>query len=162
MCKAVEAFFAEIKTKYFHLKINKRVYLYEYQILRVSTMARNFFNHDDSHPVQLTSADIILRQQLEHSIGKYFYNGCDRTIIDLLSACRWYVTTISGVLTLVVECPDQITNWQVLRKMVPMAKLLKQVVTSAKIRVCPPEGQGLPFEMRVDELGVYREYKEGA
>jgi hypothetical protein len=39
--------------------------------------------------------------------------------------------------------------------MVPMGIILKKVVSSAKIRVCPPEG--IPFEMRVDELGVYRE-----
>lgn len=120
-------------------------------------MAKYFFNDEDSHPNQLTSADIILRQQLEYSISQYFYNACDRTLQDLLSKCRWYVMTISGVLTLVIECPDQIANWQVLRKMVPMAKLLKQVVTSAKIRVCPPEADGMPFEMRVDELGVYRD-----
>ncbi len=120
-------------------------------------MAKYFFNDEDSHPNQLTSADIILRQQLEYSISKYFYNACDRTLQDLLSKCRWYFTTISGVLTLVIECPDQIANWQVLRKMVSMAKLLKQVVTSAKIRVCPPEADGMPFEMRVDELGVYRD-----
>jgi hypothetical protein len=125
-------------------------------------MAKYFFNDEDSHPSQLTSADIILRQQLEYSISKYFYNGCDRTIKDLLSDCRWYVTTIDGTLTLVIECPDQMTNWQVLRKMVPMAKLLKKVVSSAKIRICPPEAQGIPFEMRVDELGVYREHQEGA
>ncbi|MEA5574296.1 hypothetical protein [Calothrix sp. UHCC 0171] len=125
-------------------------------------MAKHFFNEEDSHPVQLTSADIILRQQLEYSISKYFYNGCDRTIQDLLSECRWYVTTINGTLTLAIECRDEMINWQVLRKMVPMAKLLKQVVTSAKIRVYPPEAQGIPFEMRVDELGVYREHQEGA
>jgi hypothetical protein len=125
-------------------------------------MAKYFFNDEDSHPSQLTSADIILRQQLEYSISKYFYNGCDRTIKDLLSDCRWYVTTIDGTLTLVIECPDQVTNWQVLRKMVPMAKLVKKVVSSAKIRICPPEAQGIPFEMRVDELGVYPEHQEGA
>jgi hypothetical protein len=115
-------------------------------------MAKYFFNDEDSHPNQLTSADIILRQQLEYSISRYFYNACDRTLQDLLSNCRWYVTTISGTLTLVIECPDQ-----VLRKMVPMAKLLKQVVSSAKIRICPPEADKMPFEMRVDELGVYRD-----
>jgi hypothetical protein len=120
-------------------------------------MAKYFFNDEDSHPNQLTSADIILRQQLEYSISRYFYNACDRTLQDLLSNCRWYVTTISGTLTLVIECPDQIANWQVLRKMVPMAKLLKQVVSSAKIRICPPEADKMPFEMRVDELGVYRD-----
>jgi hypothetical protein len=113
------------------------------------------FSSDDFRPIQLTSADIILRQQLEYSVSRYFYDKCDRTLQDLLSGCRWYMTTQSDALTLVVECPDQVTNWLVLRSMVPMAMILKKVVASGKIRVCPPEG--IPFEMRVDELGVYRE-----
>jgi len=38
-----------------------------------------------------------------------------------------------------------------------MGKLINQMVSSAKIRVCPPESEGVPFEMRVDELSVYRD-----
>ncbi|MBD2519115.1 hypothetical protein H6G93_29980 [Nostoc sp. FACHB-973] len=122
-------------------------------------MARNMYylNGDDSHPVQPTSADIILRQQLEYSISKYFYDACDRTIQNLLSNCRWYVTTHASAMTLVIECPDQVTNWRILQQIVPMGTLLNQIISSAKIRVCPPEGQGVPFEMRVDELSVYRD-----
>jgi hypothetical protein len=120
-------------------------------------MQKNFNRDDDSRPLQLTSADIILRQQLEYSVSRYFYDKCDRTLQDLLSGCRWYMTTQSDALTLVVECPDQVTNWLVLRNMVPMARILCKVIATAKIRVCPPESLGLPFEMRVDELGVYRE-----
>ncbi|MBC1327056.1 hypothetical protein [Trichormus variabilis] len=112
------------------------------------------FSGDDSHPMQPTSADIILRQQLEYSLSKYFYEGCDRTLQNLLSNCRWYVTTQANAMTLVIECPDQVTNWRVLQKLVPMGKLINQMVSSAKIRVCPPEGEGVPFEMRVD---VYRD-----
>ncbi|ABA23551.1 conserved hypothetical protein [Trichormus variabilis ATCC 29413] len=115
------------------------------------------FSGDDSHPMQPTSADIILRQQLEYSLSKYFYEGCDRTLQNLLSNCRWYVTTQANAMTLVIECPDQVTNWRVLQKLVPMGKLINQMVSSAKIRVCPPEGEGVPFEMRVDELSVYRD-----
>lgn len=123
-------------------------------------MARknNYFNTDDSHPFQLTSADIILRQQLEYSLSKYFYEGCDRTIQNLLSNCRWYVTTHANAMTLVIECPDQVTNWRILQQIVPMATLINKMVSSAKIRVCPPESQGIPFEMRVDELSVYRDW----
>ncbi|MDZ8105672.1 MAG: hypothetical protein RM338_08605 [Nostoc sp. DedQUE12a] len=122
-------------------------------------MARKMYylNGDDSHPVQPTSADIILRQQLEYSISKYFYDGCDRAIQNLLSNCRWYVTTHASAMTLVIECPDQVTNWRILQQIVPMGTLLNQIISSAKIRVCPPEGQGVPFEMRVDELSVYRD-----
>ncbi|TBR61860.1 hypothetical protein B4U84_14145 [Westiellopsis prolifica IICB1] len=120
-------------------------------------MNKEFLPKDDLHPLQLTSADIILRQQLENSISCYFYNACDRTIQKLLSSCRWYILSHANALTLVVECPDQITNWRVLQKIVPMAAILGDIINSAKIRVCPPKKQGLPFEMRVDELAVYRD-----
>jgi hypothetical protein len=116
-----------------------------------------YYFNDDYRPMQLTSADIILRQQLEHSISKYFYEACDRTIQNLLSNCRWYVTTDASAMTLVIECTDPVTNWRVLQQIVPMATLLQTIVSSAKIRVCPPESQGIPFEMRVDELAVYRD-----
>ena len=116
------------------------------------------FNSDDSHPMQPTSADIILRQQLEYSISRYFYDGCDRIIQNLLSNCRWYVTTRANAMTLVIECPDQVTNWRVLQKIVPMGTLLNSIISSAKIRVCPPDIQGIPFEMRVGELAVYRDW----
>jgi hypothetical protein len=120
----------------------------------------NLWSDDDSHPIQLTSADIILRQQLEYSLSKYFYQACDRSMQQLISSCSWYVTTDASALTLVLECPDEMTNWRVLKKMVPMAKLLRKIASSAKIRICPPESQGIPFEMRVDELSVYREQGE--
>ncbi len=119
---------------------------------------KNYSNQDDSHPIQLTSADIILRQQLEYSISRYFYEACDRTIQNLLSNCRWYVTTHANAMTLVIECPDQVTNWRILQQIVPMGTLLNTIISSAKIRVCPPESQGIPFEMRVDELSVYRDW----
>ncbi|BAY66078.1 hypothetical protein NIES22_61910 [Calothrix brevissima NIES-22] len=121
-------------------------------------MTKEIFSpQDDSHPMQLTSADIILRQQLEYSISRYFYEACDRTIQNLLSSCRWYMTTQATVMVLVIECTDPVTNWRVLQKIVPMAAILNPIVSSAKIRVCPPESQGIPFEMRVDELSVYRD-----
>lgn len=122
------------------------------------TRRESEFNADDKRPVQPTSADIILRQQLEYSISRYFYEGCDRNVQNLLSHCRWYMTTHASALTLVIECPDQVSNWRILQKIVPMASLLYSIVSSAKIRVCPPEANAVPFEMRVDELSVYRDW----
>ena len=112
---------------------------------------------EDLHPMQLTSADIILRQQLEHSMSRYFYNACDRRIQDLLSVCRWYFTTKNQCMILVIECPDQVSNWRILQKIVPMATWLNKFYSGAKIRICPPDSQGIPFEMRVDEIAVYRD-----
>ncbi|MDB9486432.1 hypothetical protein PN492_07715 [Dolichospermum circinale CS-537/01] len=122
------------------------------------TKKESQFHADDKHPIQPTSADIMLRQQLEHSISKYFYEGCDRIIHNLLSNCRWYATTHASILTLVIECPDQGTNWRILQQIVPMANVLSGIVSSAKIRIYPPDNQTVPFEMRVDELPVYRDW----
>ena len=116
-----------------------------------------FFQNDDLGPFQPSSADIVLRQQLEKSLSKIFYDNCDRKIRDLLCVCRWYVTTHTSAMTLVIECPDRVTNWRILQKMVSMASLLNNIASSAKIRVCPPDSQGMPFEMRVDELSVYEQ-----
>lgn len=115
------------------------------------------FQNDDLGPFQPSSADIILRQQLEKSLSKFFYDNCNHKIRDLLSVCRWYVTTQNSAPVLVIECPDGVTNWRVLQRMVSMASLLNNITSSAKIRVCPPSNQGMPFEMRVDELSVYQE-----
>ena len=78
--------------------------------------SKYFFQNDDLGPFQPSSADIILRQQLEKSLSKFFYENCDRKIRDLLSVCRWYVSTHTSAMTLVIECPDQVTNWRVLQK----------------------------------------------
>ncbi|MBW4512408.1 MAG: hypothetical protein KME64_38830 [Scytonematopsis contorta HA4267-MV1] len=121
-------------------------------------MNSNFFSdEEDLTPMQLTSADIILRQQLESSISRYFYQACDHSIQSLLSCCRWYFTSQATAMTLVIECPDEFTNWRVLQKLVVIATWLEKFVSSGKIRVCPPENQGTAFEMRVDELSVYRD-----
>lgn len=75
-----------------------------------------------------------------------------------MSNCRWYATTHASILTLVIECPDQVTNWKILQQIVPMANVLSGIVSSAKIRICPPDHQTVPFEMWVDELPIYRDW----
>ena len=57
-----------------------------------------------------------------------------------------------------IECPDQVTNWRILQKIVAMGTLLNSLISSAKIRVCPPDNYGVAFEMRVDELAVYQDW----
>ena len=117
---------------------------------------RFWHNEEDARPLQPSSADIVLRQQLESSLGKFFFEKCDNTIKDLLSDCRWYVTNNANAMTLVIECPNHNTNWLILEKVVPMASLLKNMTSSAKIRICPPDSNTTPHEIRVDEVSVYR------
>ncbi|KST64253.1 hypothetical protein [Mastigocoleus testarum] len=120
------------------------------------TWQNYFWQNEDECPSQLSSADIVLRQQLESSLGKFFFEKCDDTVKDLLSSCRWYMKNNANAMTLVIECPNHNTNWLILEKVAPMASLLKNMTSSAKIRICPPDSKITPHEIGVDEVSVYR------
>lgn len=112
---------------------------------------------EDLPPSEATPLDRILRRQLEETTSQHFYEACDRTTQALLSCCEWYVTTQASALTLVINCPDMNMNWRVLSNIVQLGSALEQIAKSAKIRVCPPVDMGTPFEIRVDEISVYRD-----
>jgi hypothetical protein len=112
---------------------------------------------DDLPPSQTGHSDGILRRQLEDALSKYFYESCDGVTQALLTNCEWYFNTIAVAPTLVINCPDAATNWRVLNNVVAIATALSRFSSSAKIRVCPPVEAGTPFEIRVDEISVYRD-----
>lgn len=114
----------------------------------------------DDVPAAEASFDRVLRQKLEVSMGQRFYEACDGVTQTLLMNCDWYVTMRSVAPTLVIACPDQLTNWRVLNRVVAIGRILEQFASSAKIRVCPPVSIGTPFEIRVDELPVYQDTPE--
>ena len=111
---------------------------------------------DDLPPDNLNFADNLLRLHLEECLTKYFYEACDFEQQSLLSHCQWYITTYANAPTLVIDPPDSTINWRLLKGLVKLGSVLKQLARDAKIRVYPPAGMGTPFEMRVDELSVYR------
>ena len=115
------------------------------------------FSPDDLPPAEFGQVDQSLQRQLEESVSKHFYEACDGVTQGLLLRCEWHITTSANALTLVILCPDMMTNWRVLNNVVPLGKSLEQFISSAKIQVCPPVGMGTPFEIRVDEISVYRD-----
>jgi len=111
---------------------------------------------DDLPPFQTEQGDVVLRRQLEDSLGRRFYETCDGVTQALLTSCEWYVTTDSTALTLVINCPDTAINWRILNNIVSISTPLAELSTRAKIRVgCP--GGAPPFEIRVDEISLYRD-----
>ena len=110
---------------------------------------------DDLPPPNLDLKDSLMRWNLEQSLANYFFQACTQRQQALLSNCQWYITT-GKTPTLVIECPDEITNWRVLKSLVKLGGVLKKLARNAKIRVEPPPGMGTAFEMRVDELSVYK------
>ncbi len=120
-------------------------------------MSLPFLSADDLPPAELDQLDRLLQQQLEESISKHFYEACDGVTQGLLLRCEWHISSLADALTLEIRCPDMMTNWRVLNNIVPLSNVLKQFVPSAKVRICPPADSGMPFEVRVDEVSVYRD-----
>jgi hypothetical protein len=108
---------------------------------------------DDLPPNLTAVSDRQLQRWLEAATGVHFYQACDGVTQGLLLCCEWSITTAAG-LTLVINCPDQTTNWRVLNNVVALGNRLIRFSTQAKIRICPPEGEGGPVEIRVDEIAI--------
>lgn len=120
-------------------------------------MSNDSFLPDDLPSPEFGNEDTFLKRQLEEATRRYFYESCDGVMQGLLLRSEWFLTTSGDALTLVIQCPDMITNWRVLNNIVLLGKKLEQFVSHAKIRICPPEGMGTPFEIRVDEISMYRD-----
>jgi len=115
------------------------------------------FHPDDLPSTYQDPADGILRRQLEESIGRRFYEACDGVTQGLLTSCEWYFLIEAGVLTLVLDCPDSGTIWRILNNIVALGSHLKLFSDAAKLRICPPISTGSPYDIRVDELSIYRD-----
>ncbi|MEL4897302.1 hypothetical protein [Crocosphaera sp. Alani8] len=105
-------------------------------------------------PDDLPSLDPSFRElswELEEVVGEIFYNDCNPTIQDLLRQCGWDVTIRTQGLTLVVICPNNSLNWQILQSIPLFADILKVLSNSAKIRIYPPPGTGTPMDVVVQD-----------
>ncbi len=113
---------------------------------------------DDLPPTEVTREDGMLQMELEQSVGKCFYLACDRITRVLLSNCQWYLTTNANILTLIIDCPDIVSYWHIVSNIPQLGNRLERFSTNAKIRVYPPFGKGMPFEIGVNEISAYRDW----
>lgn len=114
-------------------------------------MTSPLLHPDDSSPLRPTPLDKLLHQQLRKSVTRYFYEACDGVMQALLMKCRWSVTTTAQSLMLVIECPDAAINSRVLDNLQTLAEYLSPFGQTARIRICPPESDSQPTEIRVDD-----------
>ena len=112
---------------------------------------------DDLPPQQLELSDRILRQQLDSSLTQRFREQGDRSLLELLDRCDWSITTAANVVTLAIVCPDLATNWQVLEKVIPLGNEMARFSQDAKLRIYSSPEMVDFFEIRVEELSIYRE-----
>ncbi|MGK7924286.1 MAG: hypothetical protein AB4290_03360 [Spirulina sp.] len=112
---------------------------------------------DDLPPQQLGLSDRILRQKLDLSLTQRFQEQCDPATLQLIAICDWSITTTANVVTLAIVCPDPTTNWQVLEGVVPLGNEIARFSRDAKLRIYSSPEMLDWFEIRVDELSIYRE-----
>lgn len=107
---------------------------------------------DDLPPIHKTLFDEVLQQQLERSMSQHFYEHCSRITQILLSKCEWHLTTCSSALILVIECSDIGVYWYITSHLAQIAEQLQSFAGDSRIRVVPPAGMGIAFELGVDEI----------
>ncbi|KAM3094976.1 hypothetical protein ACKFKG_14790 [Phormidesmis sp. 146-35] len=115
-------------------------------------MDTSYLVPDDLPPSEWTEQDAWLRRRLEEAVNRCFYESCDGVMQALLINCHWGFSITASALTLVIHCPDQAINLRVLNNVVAIANLLKPFSKTAKISICPPNGEAL--DVRVDEVSV--------
>ncbi len=116
-----------------------------------NTMNQPYLSPDDL-PSHLTKqiSEIWLRQ-LEEAIKQSFYQASIRMTRILLSSCHWYFKINTGILTLIMICPD-IEVYQNIMKNVPqLANNLTRFANRAIISVTPPIDKGIPLFISIDE-----------
>lgn len=113
----------------------------------------------DDMPAEYTIYDEILRRKLDESVSKSFYEACNRILRALLSECEWKITTKPPIMRLVINCPDMENYWYILSAIVEIARKF-EMFSDSKARVCifPPKEYGGPFDMRVGEVFLYKDF----
>jgi hypothetical protein len=109
---------------------------------------------DDLPPSDWTEQDASLHRKLEEAVNRCFYDSCDGVTQALLTNCQWWFAITASALTLVIHCADQAVNLRVVNNRVAIANLLKPFSKTARIQICPPDGEA-PLDIRVDEVSVY-------
>ena len=120
-------------------------------------MIQDVLPPDDLQPAHFGAKDQQLKQELESAVRKLFYETCDGVVQSLLTNCVWSFAIAAPTLTLVVNCPEMDMNLRVLRHIATIGVYLERFTPNARVCVCPPEGEGDPITLRIDEISIYQD-----
>ena len=69
----------------------------------------------------------------------------------LLSSCHWYFRIESGILSLIMICPDMKSYRNIMKTLPQFTQKLKQFANKARISISPPVDKGIPWVISIDE-----------
>ncbi|MBE9005636.1 hypothetical protein IQ259_11410 [Fortiea sp. LEGE XX443] len=115
-------------------------------------MNQPYLSPDDLPSHKTTLISEVLLSQLEETIKRSFFLGCDRTVRVLLSSCHWYFKINSGILIFIIVCQD-IESYQHILTTVPyLADKLKHFANQAKISISSPVNHGIPWVIGINDI----------
>ncbi|ACB54481.1 hypothetical protein cce_5135 [Crocosphaera subtropica ATCC 51142] len=114
-------------------------------------MSKNqFFSLNNSLPPVFLDWD--LGRELDDVASQYFYQDCEPSTQKLLSHCGWYLSSFFEEPTLVITCNEQVTNWLILKQLMPLATVLYKWLKTAHIRIYPPTGEGTFLDIPITDV----------
>jgi hypothetical protein len=112
--------------------------------------------NEDRPSEEFSLNDRLLTRQLEIALTRHFHSAClDQGLESLLSRSHWYITHQEGFSILAIECIDVKTCWAILESIGTIGTILEELVI-ARISIYPPNHEGTPLELRVDEMDIIR------
>lgn len=115
-------------------------------------MKQPYLSPDDL-PSNLTiQLSEILFRQLEEATKKNFFLAGDRITRILLSSCHWYFKINSGIMMLIMICPDIESYQNIMRTVPQFTDMLKRFTNRGRITVSPPADKGIPWVLSIDEI----------
>ncbi|WP_138500886.1 hypothetical protein [Nostoc sp. PA-18-2419] len=115
-------------------------------------MTKSCLPPDDLPSVQTIRVSEILFRQLEEATKKSFFLSCDNMTRVLLCHCHWYFQINSGILTLIMICPDMESYRNIMKTVPHFTEKLKQFTNRAKISVSSPIDKGIPWVLSIDNI----------
>ncbi|MEM8778026.1 MAG: hypothetical protein AAGF26_03965 [Cyanobacteria bacterium P01_G01_bin.49] len=95
----------------------------------------------------LTPDDYQLCWELEDIVSELFYKYCEPIVQELIARCGWDITMGTDGLILIIICPNQDLNWEILQSIPLLANSLQNIVPYSKLRIYPPPGMGNALEI---------------
>ncbi|HEY9799513.1 hypothetical protein [Anabaena azotica] len=114
----------------------------------------NHIHPDDLPSNRTILLSKILIRQLEEATKKSFFLACNRIARILLASCHWYFKIHSGVLVLIMICPDMESYQNIMTSIPYFTKNLRRFANTASISVTPPVNLGVPWIIEIDEIGL--------
>ncbi|MEH1874543.1 hypothetical protein [Nostoc sp.] len=115
-------------------------------------MNHPYLSPDDLPSHRTIQLSKILFRQLEEAIKQNFFLAGNRITRILLSSCHWYFKINSGILILIMICPDIESYQNIIRTVPQFTNMLKRFTNRGRITISSSVNKDIPWVLSIDEI----------